>query len=101
MSNEIIRDYRICKNPMGASLHDGTRYQYASQPREEHIFKATKLKKVGLPQEVKATNVFDFNYYKNGKKTTKAKEIKPIKKDKRFDVKQDSKGTKTTNKNLN
>ena len=101
MSNEIIRDYRICKNPMGASLHDGTRYQYAPQPREEHIFKATKLKKAGLPQEVKEGNVFDFNYYKNGKKITQAKEIKPIKKDKRFDVKQDSKGTKTTNKNLN
>jgi hypothetical protein len=101
MSNEIIRDYRICKNPMGATLHDAKRYSNAPAPREEQIFKHSKVKKAGLPQEVKANKVFDFNYYKNGNKLTPAKEVKPIKKDKKFDVKQDSKGNKTSGKNLN
>ena len=54
-----------------------------------------------MPEDVKANKVFDFNYYKNGNKITPAKEVKPIKKNKKFDVKQDSKGNKTSGKNLN
>ena len=98
--SEVIRDYRICKNPMGATLHDTKRYNLAPQPREEQIFKHSKLKQVGIPDEVKSNEVFDFKFYKNGGKAKKSKQVKPIKKDKKFDTKQDSKGTKTVNKNL-
>lgn len=97
--HEIVKDNMICKNPMGHTLRDGKRYIYSDQPREESIFKLSKVKKAGLPEEVKPSKVFDFKYYEG--KTPKVKEIKKPKKDVRFDVKQDLKKNKPTLKNLN
>ena len=98
---DIIKDNRICHNPMGATLHDAKRYQLAPQPRQEEIFKHRKVKRAGLPEEVKANTIFDFNFYKNNQKPKQPKEIKKPKPNKKFDVKQDNKGTKTVLKNLN
>jgi len=98
--NEVIRDYRICKNPLGVALHENKRYTLTPQPREEQVFKHNKVKTAGLPEVVKDTDVFDYNFYKNGNKKVKTKQMKPLKKDKRFDTKRDNKNTRVTQKNL-
>lgn len=97
---EIIRDYRICKNPMGARLHDNQRYNLAPQPREEQIFKHNKVKKAGLPEEITASKVFDFDFYNRGEQPKEQKQISKPKKNKKFDVKKDAKGTNTKMKNI-
>ena len=93
--NDIKRDNMICKNPMAFTLKGGKRYIYGTQPREESIFKYRKVKRAGLPEDVTPTNVFDFSG-----KQSKPKETKPIKKDKRFDTKTDSKQNKVKFKDM-
>ncbi len=86
---DISKENRICNNPMGAATRTKERHVVAPLPRNEGIYKLSKLKNVGVPETIKEKDVFNFTG-----KTTKPKQTEKIKKNKNLDVVKDARGGK-------
>lgn len=78
---DILKENRICKEPMRATLRTAERRSYAVLPDTDPVLKLTKVNALNKPKVVKDNDIFDFS---NGKKKTTTKKMKKIKKDNRF-----------------
>ena len=78
---DILKENRICKEPMRATLRTAERRSYAVLPDTDPVLKLTKVNALNKPKIVKDNEVFDFS---NGKKKTTTKKEKKLNKDKRF-----------------
>tara|TARA_R110000796_G_C14552964_1_gene434063 strand:+ start:2583 stop:2867 length:285 start_codon:yes stop_codon:yes gene_type:complete len=85
---DILKENRICSNPIGMTTRSKQRYMTAPIPRTESIYKLSKLKDVGKPKIIKEEDVFNFT-----NKKEKKRELVKEKKSKAFDVKTDNKQT--------
>tara|TARA_R110001632_G_scaffold231403_1_gene369905 strand:+ start:131 stop:415 length:285 start_codon:yes stop_codon:yes gene_type:complete len=85
---DILKENRICSQPLGMVTRSKQRHITAPIPRTESIYKLSKLKGVGKPTPIKEEDVFNFT----NKKEKKREQIKE-KKSKKFDVKTDNKQT--------
>jgi len=93
---DISKENRICNNPMGAATRTKERHVVAPIPRNEGIYKLSKLKNVGIPEKIKEKDVFNFT----GKPTKPKKTQKKIKKDKNLDVTKDARGGKVNQRSV-
>ena len=80
---DILKENRVCKEPMNATLRTAERRSYALLPSSDLVLKLPKVNALNKPKVVKDKDVFDFS---NGNKKTTTKKEKKINKDKRFNL---------------
>ena len=78
---DILKENRICKEPMRATLRTAERRSYAVLPDTDPVLKLKRVNALNKPKIVKDTEVFDFS---NGTKKPTIKKEKKLNKDKRF-----------------